>query len=149
MCPAFIACNMSCEDEGGYESEGESAVASSVQGSSEPYIEKKGSDSLPPATVVDFVVDPPKTLKESCFSSGSPAAQWAPIVSEAFGQVRARLGLIDQARNIKLLSVCTGMFTEGLVCEVLICVCITSDRCCNEKVHRLVVHLSSLTCVGR
>ena len=57
--------------------------------------------------------------RKACLAVGSPAASWAVPLSAFVDEKRLKLG--KQLRKIKLVSVCTGLNSEGMVAEAHFC----------------------------
>jgi hypothetical protein len=60
--------------------------------------------------------DKPLSYKDSAVAPASPAESWATVLTAFFKKKSQELG--HQVRKISVLSLCTGMWTEGLVAEV-------------------------------
>jgi hypothetical protein len=71
---------------------------------------------MPQETQKGFVVKP-ETTRERCVSALSPAYHWARTMVGWTDDRRKVLG--EQVTPLTFLSMCTGMFTEGIAAEVL------------------------------
>jgi hypothetical protein len=75
--------------------------------------------SQPPPGPVAHGRPPPEassSYREACIAEGSPAAHWARSATKFVDGRKEKLG--KQVRKLRCLSLCTGMWSEGMVAEV-------------------------------
>jgi hypothetical protein len=110
------------QDDQGYQSDdgeghpagGQPGLGNISSGAAEVADDPAPREHFRPVVLEKGLVD----VRSQCLESTSPAHHWAKTLIPFVDDRRLSSGLADQCRDITMLSLCTGMYSEGIVAEV-------------------------------